>query len=211
MNSGTTVTLDPSQGSWAVSHARTVVEEVVESGRKPERPTQIDPVFEIDRGAFVTLRKGGDLRGCIGRPTPEQPAIRAIRGAAVDAATDDPRFPPVRPEELSAIVTEVSVLTPPDQVEPVTPEAITVGRDGLIVSNGNRGGLLLPQVPVDQGWDAKTFLERTCRKAGLDADCWRHSGVSFERFSAQIFEEVEPQGEIVHRPIGGESSSDLYQ
>ncbi|MFB6086281.1 MAG: TIGR00296 family protein [Halodesulfurarchaeum sp.] len=196
------VKLSRTQGVWAVSHARNVVENVVERGSKPERPDSVDPVFRIERGAFVTLQKGKELRGCIGRPTPEQPALDAIREAAADAASADPRFPPVKPRELSSIRTEVSVLTPPEPLESPGPETVTVGRDGLIVSGRERSGLLLPQVPVDQGWDAETFLERTCRKAGLPADCYGDPEVSIRRFTAQIFEEREPKGEIVHRSIG---------
>ena len=195
--------LNRKQGVWAVKHARNVVESVVETGTKPGRPDAVDRVFRIDRGAFVTLQMDGQLRGCIGRPTPEQPAIDAIRAAAADAATDDPRFPPVRPRELSSIRTEVSVLTPPEPLESPQPASVTVGRDGLIVSGRGQSGLLLPQVPVDQGWDAATFLEQTCRKAGLPADCWQDSAVSIQRFSAQIFEEQEPRGPIDHRSIGG--------
>ncbi|MFW6458493.1 MAG: AmmeMemoRadiSam system protein A [Halodesulfurarchaeum sp.] len=193
--------LDRSQGVWAVTHARSVVDRVVETGTKPPRPDSVDRVFQIERGAFVTLKKENQLRGCIGRPTPDQPALQAIRVAAADAATNDPRFPPVSAQELPSIRTEVSVLTPPEQLDSPHPETVTVGRDGLLVSGRGKSGLLLPQVPVDQGWDAETFLAQTCRKAGLPADCWRDSAVSIERFSAQIFEEQTPKGVIVRRPI----------
>ncbi len=205
MDSGSGIELDPSQGAWAVSHARTVVEQMVETGRRPDRPADVDDAFEIDRGAFVTLKKQGELRGCIGRPMPEQPAIDAIRGAAIDAATDDPRFPPIAPRELPFLITEVSVLTPPEPIDSPDPTAITVGRDGLIVSGSGRSGLLLPQVSVDQGWDAETFLEQTCRKAGLPGDSWRHPDVSVVRFRAQVFEESEPKGPVVNRTVGEKS------
>ncbi|MDZ7850924.1 MAG: AmmeMemoRadiSam system protein A [Halodesulfurarchaeum sp.] len=201
MRSEPDVKLDRSQGVWAVTHARSVVEAVVETGVKPKRPEPVDPVFQIDRGAFVTLKQADKLRGCIGRPTPEQPALKAIRAAAADAATADPRFQPVQPRELPRVRVEVSVLTPPRQLDAPNPELVTVGKDGLIVSGRGNGGLLLPQVPVEQDWDAKTFLAQTCRKAGLPADCWRESDVSIQRFSAQIFEEREPRGEVQMRPI----------
>lgn len=188
--------LTPSQGAWAVSYARDVVDAVVKTGQPPERPEHVDDVFEINRGAFVTLRKEGTLRGCIGRPTPEQSAIEAIREAAVDAATDDPRFPPVKDNELSSITVEVSVLTPPDTLETVEPASVSVGKDGLIVKRGGRSGLLLPQVPVDRGWDAERFLQETCRKAGLQPDCWDDSETTFHRFQAQVFEETVPYGSI---------------
>ncbi len=196
MTSMTQPELDASQGAWAVASAREVVETVVEHGSPPALPDTVDRVFEIDRGVFVTLRKNGDLRGCIGRPTPDQPAIEAIRGAAVDAATNDPRFPAVTPDELGSITVEVSVLTPPEPLDPVEPEAVTVGEDGLIVQRGGQTGLLLPQVPVDQGWDSKRFLAETCRKAGLGPDCWARSDSTFQVFQAQVFEETEPNGPV---------------
>ncbi|MGM0371198.1 MAG: AmmeMemoRadiSam system protein A [Halobacteriota archaeon] len=196
MNQRSAQHLDHSQGVWVVEYARQVVEDAVREDHTPEPADAVDPVFEVNRGAFVTLEKAGELRGCIGRPTAEQPAIEAIHAAAIGAATEDPRFPPVAESELDPLTVEVSVLTPPEPIEAPDPSAIEVGRDGLIVGrNGNRG-LLLPQVAVDQGWDAKTFLEQTCRKAGLPADCWRDEATRLERFGAQIFEEREPSGEI---------------
>lgn len=196
MEPGSRVELTESQGRWAVSFARRVVKSVVTTGDPPPKPTDVDPVFEIDRGAFVTLRTNGQLRGCIGRPTPEQSAIEAIRGAAVDAATNDPRFPPVSKSELSKITVEVSILTPPEEMTSVEPDAVTVGRDGLIVQRKDRSGLLLPQVPVDQSWDAETFLRQTCKKAGLQGDCWRQPETTVLRFRAQVFEETEPNGPV---------------
>jgi uncharacterized protein (TIGR00296 family) len=196
MDPGSRVELSESQGAWAVSFARRVVESVVKTGQPPDQPDTVDHVFEIDRGAFVTLRKDGRLRGCIGRPTPEQSAVEAIRGAALEAATSDPRFSPVTEAELSDILVEVSILTPPEELNPGGPEAITVGRDGLIIQRHGRSGLLLPQVPVDQYWDAETFLEQTCKKAGLQRDCWKQPDTSVHRFRAQVFEETEPNGPI---------------
>jgi len=193
-------TLDPAQGSWGVSHARSVVDAVVETGSLPPVPSTVDPVFEADRGAFVTLEKATGLRGCIGRPEPEQTAIRAIREAAQGAATEDPRFPPVGPSELEAITVEVSVLTAPRPIEAseaqAIMEAVTVGEHGLILRGGNRSGLLLPQVPVEQGWGVETFLDHACQKAGLSPGAWRDQEVSVERFSAQVFAEVEPYGPV---------------
>lgn len=203
MSHGSRVTLSESQGRVAVTYARRVVESVVETGQAPAIPQEVDHVFEIDRGAFVTLRKNGRLRGCIGRPTPEQSAIEAIRGAAIDAATDDPRFPPVRESELEEITVEVSILTPPEPLDTVDPDHITVGQDGLIVQRNGRSGLLLPQVPVDQKWDAETFLERTCKKAGLQGGCWKQPESTVYRFRAQVFEETEPAGPIEHVELEG--------
>lgn len=198
-------TLEAEQGRWAVGHARQVVDEIVESGSVPDPPERVDPVFETERGAFVTLKKGGELRGCIGRPEPEQSALEAIRDAAADAATDDPRFPPVGPAELDDLTVEVSILTAPTPIEDTDrqdiPEAITIGEDGLIVRAEGRAGLLLPQVPVDQGWEAERFLAHTCRKAGLEPGRWLDPETEIERFSAQVFAETEPYGPVEAVPL----------
>ncbi|MFW6384752.1 MAG: AmmeMemoRadiSam system protein A [Halodesulfurarchaeum sp.] len=192
--------LDRSQGRWAVSHVRDVVESTVWKGDRPPKPEDIDDVFETERGAFVTLEKAGELRGCIGRPRPEQSAISALREAAVEAATSDPRFPPVAPAELESITVEISVLTPPEPIDVANPdrypEAIEVGRDGLIVAGNNRVGLLLPQVATDRDWEAATFLRQACLKAGLPRDSWRAEDVRIERFGAQVFAERTPGGQI---------------
>ncbi|MFB6267156.1 MAG: TIGR00296 family protein [Halodesulfurarchaeum sp.] len=189
-----------SQGQWAVSFARRCVEASVRDEQLPSVPADVDPAFETERGVFVTLEKQGELRGCIGRPRPEQPAARALRTAAIGAAENDPRFPPVRPDELGEITVEVSILTPPtplDDVDPPAyPDALRIGRDGLIISRGGRSGLLLPQVPVDQGWSPTEFLAGTCRKAGLAPDAWQDPETTVERFQAKVFAESEPRGPI---------------
>lgn len=197
-------TLEPRQGSWAVEYARNVVESTVADELDVTEPGAVDDVFEVERGAFVTLEKHDELRGCIGRPYPEQPALRAIREAASDAATQDPRFHPVSPSELEVITVEVSLLTPPEPVagEPTEiPDNVQVGHDGLIVRRGKRRGLLLPQVPVDQGWGTEEFLDQTSRKAGLPTGSWRDPDVTIERFTAEIFAETEPGGQITQQPL----------
>jgi len=198
--------VSPEQGAWAVRHARDVVEDAVEAGSRPPVPEDPDPVFEVESGAFVTLHKAEALRGCIGRPRPTQPRLEALRGAAVGAATDDPRFPPVGSNELPAITVEVSLLSPPESLETVDPEVLTVGQDGLIVSQEGQSGLLLPQVPVDQGWDAAEFLRATCRKAGFPADCWERPETRVDRFQAQVFAETEPNGPV--EPVAMVSTKD---
>jgi hypothetical protein len=196
MDPGSDPKLNASQGTWAVEFARQTVESVVQTGNPPSRPASVDPVFEIDRGAFVTLETADQLRGCIGRPIPDQPAVEAIRAAAVGAATDDPRFQPVEGSELDSLTVEVSVLTPPVELDAVDPAGLRIGRDGLLVSRGGQRGLLLPQVPVEQSWDAETFLEETCRKAGLPRDCWQFDEIRVQRFGAQVFAETAPRGSI---------------
>ncbi|MCK5628738.1 TIGR00296 family protein, partial [Candidatus Bathyarchaeota archaeon] len=126
-----------------------------------------------------------------------------VIGAAVSAATQDPRFKPLSRSELDRVVFEISVLTPPEMIE--VGEAgeyvarIRVGEDGLIVEKGIFKGLLLPQVPVEWGWSVEEFLRQCCIKAGLSSDCWRGRDVKIYKFNAIIFEEKKPNGEIVRR------------
>ena len=137
-------------------------------------------------GAFVTLHKRGDLRGCIGHIEPTEPLGLVVPRCAVAACSSDPRFPPVTAGELDAIDIEISLLGP---LQPIAgPQDIVVGRDGLVVERGWQRGLLLPQVATEWGWDADAFLAHTCQKAGLPADAWRH-GATVWRFEAEVFGE----------------------
>lgn len=138
-------------------------------------------------GAFVTLTIGGELRGCIGTLDASEPMFRAVARSAVNAATRDPRFPPLSAGELDRVHLEISVL---GEFEPVPdPSVIVIGRHGLLISGSGRSGLLLPQVPVEYGWDVPTFLERLCVKAGLPAGSWRRPDCSLESFTAEVFGE----------------------
>lgn len=168
--------------------ARQSIEAVFEGRRVDLEIDQLDDELKRPSGAFVTLNeKSGDLRGCIGSIEPVAPLARAVASSAVNAAIRDPRFFPVRKEELPDLHIEISVMSPIVPVSDV--EEIEVGRDGLIVSRGNRAGLLLPQVATDYGWDRDTFLRQTCIKAGLPPDCWRSSDCRIEKFSAEVFGE----------------------
>jgi AmmeMemoRadiSam system protein A len=140
------------------------------------------------RGAFVTLRARGDdeLRGCIGQMESERPLVETVARMAVAAATEDTRFRPVTLGELVRLKLEISVLGPMRSIR--APEVV-VGRHGLMVSDGRRRGVLLPQVPVEQGWERETFLAHTCIKAGLPADAWRKPGVELLAFTADVFGE----------------------
>jgi AmmeMemoRadiSam system protein A len=138
-------------------------------------------------GVFVTLRKLGDLRGCIGRTTGSEPLWRGVRSMAVAAATQDPRFPAVERPELSDLHIEISVL---GELSPCAPSEVQVGRDGLVVEGMGRRGLLLPEVAVEQGWDAAAFVRATCRKAGLPPDATDH-GARLSRFQTEHFGEPE--------------------
>ena len=137
-------------------------------------------------GAFVTLKRQGQLRGCIGTLECRNPLAEEIRRVAVSAAREDPRFPPLQPSELDDLDVEVSVLGPLEPIDPTRPGAIEIGRHGLVVELGRRRGLLLPQVATEHGWDVPEFLSQTCRKAGLPADGWK-IGATVYRFVAEVF------------------------
>ena len=137
------------------------------------------------RGAFTTLHLEGELRGCIGFVLPIQSLYAAVAESARAAAFDDPRFQPVTPAEAQHLKIEISVLSP---LQPIRPEEVVVGQHGLVATQGNRRGLLLPQVPVEWKWDRETFLAQTCLKAGLPADAWQH-GAQLQAFTAEVFGE----------------------
>jgi len=140
------------------------------------------------RGAFTTLHLGGKLRGCIGYVIPVHSLYQTVAETAQAAAFDDPRFQPVTDEEVPQLSIEISVLSP---LRPIRPEEVVTGVHGLIVSKGNRRGLLLPQVPVEWHWDRETFLSQTCLKAGLPPDAWMQ-GIDLQAFTAEVFGEESP-------------------
>lgn len=139
--------------------------------------------FSEKRGAFCTLYLDGRLRGCIGYVFPLTPLLQAVAETARGAAFDDPRFPAVIPSESPSLKISLSILS---VLVPIAPEQVEVGRHGLLVSQAGKRGVLLPQVPVEHGWDRITFLEQTCLKAGLPPDAWK-AGATLEAFTAEIF------------------------
>lgn len=143
------------------------------------------------RGAFVTLSMAGHLRGCIGTFRPQEPLWKVVLRMAVAAAIHDPRFPPVQAEELKAIEIEISALTPLRIITDI--DQIKVGTHGLYITQGPAGGVLLPQVAVEYGWNRTEFLQQTCRKAGLPPDAWQQ-GATIEIFGAEVFSESAPDG-----------------
>ena len=158
--------------------------------KKPKPMVKLTPVFGEKRGVFVTLTREGQLRGCIGFPYPVMPLGDAIEDAAVAAALEDPRFPGVGKNELGSLDFEVTVLTVPLTLECAPqdrPAHVEVGRHGLIARGFGTSGLLLPQVATEYGWDAKTFLEHTCEKAGLPRSCWTKDNMEILTFEGQIF------------------------
>jgi AmmeMemoRadiSam system protein A len=140
------------------------------------------------RGAFTTLHENGQLRGCIGYVIAYAPLDQTVRETARAAALEDTRFSPVRAAELDALQLEISVLSP---MFPMAPEEVIVGRHGLMITHQGRRGLLLPQVPIEWGWNREAFLAQTCRKAGLPQDCWTR-GAQIEAFTAEVFGESHP-------------------
>jgi hypothetical protein len=194
--------LSKEDGEYLVKLARKAVREYVEKGVviKPENP----PASVLEkRGVFVTIETypEKELRGCIGYIQPIKELANAVVECAVSSATSDPRFPPMRKDEVGRCTVEISVLTVPQIIKvkhPTEyPKMIKVGRDGLIVEYGVYGGVLLPIVAVEQKWDEEEFLSHTCYKAGLPFDMWLNPKVKVYSFQSQVFKEKEPNGEVV--------------
>lgn len=148
----------------------------------------LTPGLRTIAGAFVTLHKGGDLRGCIGEIEPEREVYRAVQDHALNAAFRDPRFPPLSAAEFPEVDIEISVLMPPQEV--ASWRDIEIGRHGVVLSKAGRRAVFLPQVAPEQGWDLETMLDYLAMKAGLPQDAWRE-GARFEVFEALIFGEKD--------------------
>jgi uncharacterized protein len=199
--------LTEDEGKAAVKLARKALTEFVEK-RTRIKPEGLPKIFEEKQGVFVTLHEEGDLRGCIGYPQPVMPLGNAIVDSAINAGTGDPRFPPVKAKEMGRIEFEVTVLTKPELYQipkNKLPEAVRIGVDGLIVTNGMFSGLLLPQVAPEWGFDSMEFLSQTCLKAGLPADAWIDQDTEVLHFQAQIFAEVAPEREILEKSYADSS------
>ena len=195
------MSLSEKDGEALVKTARAAVTEYLKSGKRLTLSENFRSEFSYNSGVFVTLYKVEDLRGCIGFPTPERKLYQSLVDAAIASATEDPRFPPIRYEELSDISFEVTVLTPPEEINVENtseyPNRIMVGRDGLIIIWEFGSGLLLPQVPVEYGWNEEEFLNHTCEKAGAPLDCWKCKSTKILRFEGIVFKETSPNGNIV--------------
>jgi len=187
--------LSESERQALLDLARQSVTEAVSRGRiLTDIPT--DGIFLQRHAVFVTLHIGKRLRGCIGVVEPEEPLGDSVVRCAASAALQDPRFPAVRPDELSDLLIEISLLSPP---LPIRPEEIEIGRHGLLISRGRQRGLLLPQVAVEHHLSAEQFLAETCRKAQLPPDSWRDTDASICGFTCEIFSDeprpASPSGE----------------
>jgi len=197
--------ISDSEGTELVQLARTAVTAYLSESKiiKPEVNT------DTVAGAFVTLiyltrTREEHLRGCVGIPLPEKRLRQSVVEAAIAAATQDPRFPRVDLNELSNIIFEVSVLTPPEQLRCPPLEyrnLIRIGTDGLILNWKHGSGLLLPQVPLELNWDVDEYLARICYKAGATPDAWLDQSSTLYRFQAAIFKETEPQGRVVRHGV----------
>jgi MEMO1 family protein len=154
-------------------------------GKKAPSLEDLSVTLKEDRGAFVTLKTHGQLRGCIGRLAADRPLGEVVADMALAAAFQDPRFSPLRADELKGLEIEISALTPFKKIVGV--DEIQVGKHGILMRNGSSSGLLLPQVATDYGWDRTTFLENTCQKAGLPKGCWKDKNTEIYIFSADVF------------------------
>ena len=192
--------LSEDDGSTLVKTVRKIITEYLKNNTKPELEKEFKNDFSFNSGVFVTLYDTKGLRGCIGYPLPDKLLFNALEDAAISAATKDPRFPPVKYEELDSITFEVTILTSPKKIVVNKPEEylskIKIGRDGLIVKHGFYSGLLLPQVPVEYGWNEKEFLEYTCEKAGLPKNYWKNSETEIQKFEGIVFKEEKSNGDM---------------
>ena len=200
-------------GKSLIQYIRRNLENYLSSRNKLPYSNELEQKYGIKQGAFVTLNKhnvlGNSLRGCIGMILPVKPLIVTVQEMSIAAAVEDPRFPKVTKDEFSNIIVEISILSVPEEIIGNTPEEIIsqikIGRDGLIIGRGHKRGLLLPQVPIDhdRNWDVETFLAHTCNKAWLPENAWKdRKNTKIEKFTATIFEELEPDGTIIQKEIG---------
>jgi AmmeMemoRadiSam system protein B/AmmeMemoRadiSam system protein A len=169
--------------------ARKSVESTIKEGRAYKLPADLPASLMQDRGAFVTLKESGELRGCIGYTVAMQPLAETVRDVATYAALRDPRFRPVTASELSQLQYEVSVLSPLRRVSDIN--QIKIGEHGLMIVKGATRGLLLPQVAPEQHWDRNTLLDETALKAGLPAKAWRDKDSDLFMFTAVVFGESD--------------------
>jgi hypothetical protein len=197
------------EGRKTVKFSREVIESVLK--KRDIKSFELGDIFNEKLGVFVTIHKLplNNLRGCIGIPKP----IMSLKNSITEASKSvirDPRFPPLSEDELDKIIIEVTILTKPKKIIVKKPEdyinEIIIGRDGLIIEKNFNSGLLLPQVPVEQGWDVNEYLINICLKAGLPTDSWLDKETIIYKFSGQIFTEIEPNGDAKEKNLNGSDS-----
>jgi uncharacterized protein len=176
--------LGPHEQDALVRYARLCILAALIGDPKPQGPK--GPRIEVARGAFVTLRRRADaaLRGYVGHVPPDRPLVEVVGDVASAAALHDDRFDTVTVKELPSLKVEISVLGPTFRVRP---DEVVLGEMGLLIRATGRQGLLLPQVPLEQGWSRDTFLERTCLKAGLHPAAWRDASTEIHAFRSLVF------------------------
>ena len=192
-------------GNAVVKTARRAVECHL-SGRALQPLRTTSPDLGARQGVFVSLvdrMKGGGLRGCIGTPLATRPLLEQVVTTAIEAATIDVRFRPIKLEELDQVIVEATILSPLEKLVVKRPldmrDKIFVGRDGLMVDGVDSRGLLLPQVAVEEGFDSEEFLSQCCMKAGLPPDAWLTGEAEVSRFQGQVFAEEKPNGRVFER------------
>ena len=204
--------LSVDEGKFLIELARNAVKEYLKTRKHILTPENTPKKILEECGVFVTISKlvhgEKQLRGCIGYPYPTAPLVEAVIDSAINAATQDPRFPPLSAKELDEIVFEISVLTPPELIETSNPKEYVkkfkVGEHGLIVEKGPFKGLLLPQVPLEWKWCEEEFICQCCMKAGLPPDTWLTKGTKIYKFKAVIVEEEAPQGTVKRKALNEE-------
>lgn len=199
--------MDLEIAEWMIKLARRVIENAIDNKKTPIPEIYPEQLNE-KKGIFVTLLTypEKELRGCIGLPYPTHKLVEGVIEAAFSACFD-PRFPPLKREELEKVVIEISILSEPKLIEVKNPkeylEKIEVGKDGLIIINGPFSGLLLPQVPIEFGWDVEEFLKNLCLKANLPPDAWRYPTSQIYKFQAEVFAEESPKGRVFRKELKG--------
>ena len=204
-----TTKISDSQGSLLVNMARQTVNFYLKNNNRIKPNNFFLSQFQEKKGVFVTLKKhfdsDNDLRGCIGFINPDIPLAESLIEATLSAAFSDPRFEPLTFQELDKVIFEVSVLTPPKILKVSSPKSyvskIKIGLDGLIISWKHGDGLLLPQVPIEQGWSVEEYLANACMKAGAKPDIWLQTDTKIFTFQVEIFSEVLPNGSITQKNL----------
>uniref|UniRef100_A0A7C2FR44 Protein ENP55_04620 n=1 Tax=Thermosphaera aggregans TaxID=54254 RepID=A0A7C2FR44_9CREN len=201
------------EGVFLVKLARKAIEKIVIEGETLKPPPEAPEKFKRPGMTFTTIEtylgeKLSSLRGCIGFLAPIYSLLESTIYSAIEAATGDPRFPPVTPQELDKILVEVTVLSVPTPLmvsdRKLLPRLITIGRHGLVVEKGFYKGTLLPVVPVEYCWEREEFLSETCLKAGLRPDCWLNPSTKVYYYEGRVFREKTPKGDIYERDLSQE-------
>ncbi len=181
------MTLSKKDRNVLLSYARKVIDSYLKEGKAPSVEIHNKALLECERGAFVSLHKDHELRGCIGVFTSNKQLYETISEIAITASTKDPRFEPLTLNELPDTTIEISVLTPLKKIKDIS--EVEVGRHGIFITKDGNRGVLLPQVATEYDWDRDTFLAHTCLKAGLSPYCWKEELTEIYIFEAEVFRE----------------------